>query len=244
MILSHRHKFIFLKTRKVAGTSLEIVLTKLCGPDDIITPFGGKDNWDEQDEALRLAFCGRGPQNYNKPIFTCSQKEVLYQIRRRQKIRQYYEHMTAAVLRDRIPPKVWSDYKKFSVIRNPFDFAVSNYHWFRNTGRTNLSFREFLLRYPGPLMVNSEITEIDGISVVDFMLRYENLSEDLAKLSQKLGIDSRICSSFSDVRAKGNFRPKSSVTRQAFDTFPEGVEIVRRACQSTFERYGYDLDPQ
>ena len=38
MIVSHKHKFIFLKTKKTAGTSIELALTKLCGDDDIITP--------------------------------------------------------------------------------------------------------------------------------------------------------------------------------------------------------------
>ncbi len=31
MIISHEHKFIFLKTKKTAGTSVELALTRLCG---------------------------------------------------------------------------------------------------------------------------------------------------------------------------------------------------------------------
>ena len=40
MIVSHRHRFIFLKTRKTAGTSIEIHLSQLCDEGDIVTPFG------------------------------------------------------------------------------------------------------------------------------------------------------------------------------------------------------------
>lgn len=38
MIISHKHKFIFIKTRKTAGTSIEIYLSQFCGDEDIITP--------------------------------------------------------------------------------------------------------------------------------------------------------------------------------------------------------------
>ena len=37
MIISHKHKFIFLKTIKTAGTSIQAALEEHCGKDDIIT---------------------------------------------------------------------------------------------------------------------------------------------------------------------------------------------------------------
>lgn len=38
MIISHLHKFIFIKTVKTAGTSIEIFLSQQCGLDDVVTP--------------------------------------------------------------------------------------------------------------------------------------------------------------------------------------------------------------
>jgi len=38
MIISHRHRFIFIKTRKTAGTSIEIFLSQHAGEDAIVTP--------------------------------------------------------------------------------------------------------------------------------------------------------------------------------------------------------------
>ena len=57
MIASHAHRFVFVKTRKTAGTSLEIALSRHCGPDDIVTRIS------PEDEELRAAAGGVGPQN-------------------------------------------------------------------------------------------------------------------------------------------------------------------------------------
>ena len=38
MILSHRHRFVFIKGRKVAGTSIEMLLSLICGAEDVVTP--------------------------------------------------------------------------------------------------------------------------------------------------------------------------------------------------------------
>jgi hypothetical protein len=49
MIISHKHKFIFLKTRKTASTSTEFALNEICGPEDVVTPVGlierSAQNW-------------------------------------------------------------------------------------------------------------------------------------------------------------------------------------------------------
>ena len=36
MIISHKHQFIFIKTVKTAGTSIEVLLDSICGPDDVV----------------------------------------------------------------------------------------------------------------------------------------------------------------------------------------------------------------
>jgi hypothetical protein len=59
MIFSRQYDFLFIKGRKVAGTSVEIALSTVCGPDDIITPIT------PIDELERLRRGGRGAQNYS-----------------------------------------------------------------------------------------------------------------------------------------------------------------------------------
>ena len=62
MIISHKHKFIFVKTRKTAGTSLEIGLSEHCGAQDVITPISPKD------ELLRASLGFRGVQHHQLPF--------------------------------------------------------------------------------------------------------------------------------------------------------------------------------
>ena len=50
MILSHKHRFISLKTQKTGGTSVELALRELCGTEDIVAPLPLEDR--DSEEAL------------------------------------------------------------------------------------------------------------------------------------------------------------------------------------------------
>ena len=40
MIISHKNKFVFLRTSKTASSSLEVYLSQFCSKEDTITPLG------------------------------------------------------------------------------------------------------------------------------------------------------------------------------------------------------------
>ena len=58
MIFSELHNFLFIKGHKVASTSVEVALSAICGPDDIITPIT------PIDELHRINLGYRHAQNY------------------------------------------------------------------------------------------------------------------------------------------------------------------------------------
>jgi nuclear transport factor 2 (NTF2) superfamily protein len=241
MILSHAQRLIFLKTRKVAGTSFEIALSRFCGPGDIISPFGGK--WGHpvvaDDEEKRQGLGYRGPQNFAKPLWRHSPSELRRAIRERHRARQFYEHMPAREIRARIDEETWQGYRKVSIVRNPFDFAVSNYYWFRATGRTDLPFEAFLRQHPETLKINHAITHNDGAYVVDTMLRYESLAQDAERLGAALGLGTALRETLEPLRAKSQLRARDKTTAEHFAGFEEGIEIVRSCCAGDFERFGY-----
>jgi len=56
MIISHTHKFIFIKSEKTAGTSIEAALSRYCSGDDVVTPINDyRHNRNEKGDVTRKA---------------------------------------------------------------------------------------------------------------------------------------------------------------------------------------------
>lgn len=243
MILSHSHKFIAFKTRKTGGTSFEIALSAFAGPEDVITPIA------PNDEKIRAALAFSGPRNH-----------VLVDAEGRPGAKLYH-HIGAAEVRAIIPEGVFSSYTKVAIVRNPFDYIVSWYFWERSriakTSRTD--FQRWLLyqhahkfdietnyragRWPNPgvFLSNRLITHIGGSCVMDVLLRYEHLDADMLRFAERVGLPVSLPRIFGDIRAKGNYRPKSATAAAMFEGFTEGREIVSRAFAEEIEAHHYIL---
>jgi hypothetical protein len=207
MIVSHAHKFIFLKTKKTAGTSIELALTELCGPEDVITPLT------EIDEARRAN--GRGPQNWRLHGWWGSPRPLFE--RRWFKFTAadygFYNHMPAAEARARIGDKVWQSYFKFAFDRNPWDRQVSFYHHRYRNEKEPPSFAAFMHEDDRARLDNFDIYSIEGDVAVDFIGRFETLGEDLKIALERVGL----CLCTEMPRAKTNFRPTALPYRDYYD---------------------------
>ncbi|QSR30982.1 hypothetical protein CFI00_10825 [Nocardioides sp. S5] len=166
MIASHRHRFVFVKTRKTAGTSLEIALSRHCGPDDVVTRIS------PQDEVLRAAAGGVGPQNDDTDP-------------------RSYAHMGARRVIEMIGRETWDAYFTFAVERNPFDVVASSYRYSARKATFTKSFAEFVRtpRRIKRLALNQQLYRLGGQVVVDEVYRYEDLPAAVADISARLGIE-------------------------------------------------------
>ncbi len=241
MIVSHSHKFIFLKPHKVAGTSVEVALARNCLEGDIITPIGNFDpRWDEDP--------------YEHPG---------------RKWPGLRRHATIREIRKVVGEEVWEDYLTVSVVRNPWDLVVSQYHWatrnlslpetlahlflrpkrFRKTSvrlgfsiaRKFIRFEEgafpFYARYLHRLAAPNAPYYFNGKGKVevDRVLRFERLANDFAHLCKELGMPPTPLPSL-----KTKSRPRGPHYSSYYDE--ETRALVAQSYRREIEAFGYTFE--
>lgn len=240
MIILHSDGIIALKARKVGGTSLEIALSKYADNDSVITPIT------QSDEETRQRLGWRGPQNYKQPLHRIGEmgkREILKTGLRGELPKRFWNHISAKETKERVGDDLWNQYFKIAIIRNPFDYMVSSYFWALNTDeqRRNTSFENFVLMRPELLLWNKEIYEIDGNPIIDFMIRYDHLREDLSNIESRFPRLKGLADTFSSLNAKGQHRPKTAQMNDMYKDAPRALSLIYNVCIDDIEKYNFEV---
>jgi hypothetical protein len=240
LIISHARRFIFIKTKKTAGTSLEIALSKYVGNDDVLSPLV------DYDEKARHQISGRRAQNHQKAFRSANLSERIRMISSREAVPQYREHLPAVDVRKLVDPAVWDGYFKFTVVRNPFDRMISRYFWSVANGKnvpgrwSVESFNQYLRYFPEHINENWNIYTAGDEPLVDAVVRYERLEEDLAHVSERIGLPHNIYDDMKAIKAKSGIRPDAVEVDELIG--PEEEALIRGLCAKEIASFGYSLD--
>ena len=184
---------------KTASSSIEMNFgNNFMGPNDVLS---------EMSEDSSLEQNNRGWFNPVHELIDASYTpyKTAFQFYHRFK---YGPHQSARVVQHRVQKRVWKNYLKFTVERNPYDKMVSMYfmNWGKDgTERPGRSFEDWVRRGEN-IPVNYPLYTWKNKIIVDRVLRYENLDEELSTLYAELEIPFNGLNE----KAKGNYRAGGS----------------------------------
>jgi Sulfotransferase family len=219
VIISHERRFIYVKTRKTASTSLEVFLASIAGDDAVVTP-------------IHPELETHHPRNYERlqnPVRECVRRL------RKRRIRPgppFYNHVSARAIRWHVGSRIWDSYFTFTFERDPWEKTISRYYGQRALDRTKKDFRDYVLTEPLPS--DFSLYSLDGVSVgVDFVGRYESLRRDLRGVLDHLGIGDEITLPV----AKGSVRPRDATVASLYD--PEMDARIESVFAKEISEFGY-----
>lgn len=204
MILSFRHNFIFLHARKTAGSSCVMHLSKFLGPRDIILSgveeiLASGQRVPTKTHFAAIAGILAKPSLARRIITAGSSRTIADGVKFHYSRRLGFkpQHSPASSVAHTVP-ELWSHAFKFSIVRNPFDRAVSDFFWSTRKLSERPSFEAYLEnirtatvtnnRASSHLFSNWDSYAINDEMVLDKYIRYENLLTDFNYCLRVLGL--------------------------------------------------------
>tara|TARA_B100000575_G_C23108690_1_gene640162 strand:+ start:524 stop:1180 length:657 start_codon:yes stop_codon:yes gene_type:complete len=175
MIISHKHKFIFIKTRKTAGTTIVHNLLKFLGNDDIVSK---DDKYPYQNSTYETKI--------SKFLLSLNLKEFSKKFQK-----NFGPHESALQVKKIVGSKIFDNYFKFCVEREPVDKCISYYFMRKNSAsssidRKKMTWEKFVKKKRFP--VDTNLYTDDDKLLVDKIIKYENIEEELYEILSNLGL--------------------------------------------------------
>lgn len=239
MIVSFQHDFIFIKSKKTAGSTVEWFLAPQCGPQDIITPAGLDEPVAPGGEARNFTADPAVLGAYDAALSNAQPgvRDHLEIDSLSRRTGGWFTHMTAAETKARLDPVFWARAFKFTIERHPYEKAVSQayFSWVLRGPQSGLDFAAFFDRAvrQGPYF-NSRFYMIDGRPALDRVLRYERLEQELGEVVARLGLRPPEALP----RIKGAYRADRRPAREILTE--EQRAVIHERCRDEFDFMGYE----
>jgi hypothetical protein len=234
MLVSHRKKFIYTKTVKTGGTSVEVFFEPYCMPEN---------EWQLQ----------HSHEEYTGPAGIIGYRGAHAQGK------TWFNHMPASQIRQQIGPSTWKQYFKFCVIRNPFDKMVSAFHFFEHLKKNEAvnplkklfhkiagsdspnkapeeRFRDWIAN--GGFVDDRDKYMIGNEFCIDYFIRYENLEGGVRYVCEVLDIPFQ---KENLLKLKSGIRPTDRSLSDYYDQ--KTIDIVYHLYRPEIERFGYTAPP-
>ncbi len=157
-----------------------------------------------------------------------------------------HKHCFASELSELFPEE-WAHYFTFSIVRNPWERMVSDYHFFKSAGphlypefsamERSLTDQANRVDFNTWLRANAEIlnisqldylTDENGDHLVDFVGRFESLGDDFAHICRTLDVDAKL--PFVNRVERRHYREYYDV---------QSVELVGEHSRADIAQFGY-----
>ncbi len=254
-IISYSKNFIFVKTNKTAGTSLEIALSKFCNDKDIISQIGN-------DEKIRSRLGYRSAQNYkgklskkiNLGFFIDPFRWLLLKTPLNRFLNLRYapsifnafliennvveEHLSISKIQKIVGEKFYKNSKKITIVRDPYTQILSYYHWqlFRNKISHQTSIYEFVKK-ESEFFFNNEISllkNLKGKINFDLIIKYEEIDKGVNTIPKIVDIKDNIYDIFKNIKAKGGLK------KMYHQLDEKSIKIVNNKADFLFKNFGYE----
>jgi len=208
MFINHDRKFIFIKTRKTAGSSVEKFLLDCSTNEDIVC----SDQPYEKIKSINL-------KNKHK--------------------NKHRGHMSWHWIKKYYIGNKWDEYFKFTIERNSWDKVVSLYHWQLKTEPQHdiTSFENYVVKKKH--LYNKKdwhLYAANDIPIVDFVIDYNNLNQDLAFVCKKLNIP--YTNQITNIKYKSETRIEKNY-KKFYNN--ETKEIIRNIYKKEIDYFRYEF---